>query len=145
MSGRRTRRLPRILAELLHAPEPVLIHEAADVGHDLIVEADRRHLAMQLKASSSPGLVAAAARQFARTTGEAVEGLPVLVVPYMTASGARAADKRNLSWVDLSGNAHLHDGQLHVWVQGVLTPARVADVWPQRSRPRAPGLPASCC
>lgn len=112
------RRLPRILDELLHAPEPVLIDDASDGGNDLIVDADGRRWVMQVKASSSPGLVAAAAQQLARTTGEMAEGLPVLVVPYMTASGARAADERDLSWVDLSGNAHLHDGPLHAWVLG---------------------------
>jgi hypothetical protein len=42
----------------------------------------------------------------------------VLVVPYMTPAGAKAAADRGLNWIDLSGNAHLRDDALYVWVQG---------------------------
>ena len=36
----------------------------------------------------------------------------------MTPAGAKAAEERGLNWIDLSGNAHLRDEQLYVWVQG---------------------------
>jgi hypothetical protein len=36
----------------------------------------------------------------------------------MRRAGARTADERRMNWIDLSGNAHLRDDQLHIWVQG---------------------------
>lgn len=112
------RRLPVILADLFDQPGPqhVLVPESRDAGVDVLVDAGGRRWAMQVKSSSSPGVVADAASRLAALDHNDV--LTALVVPYMTAAGAKAADERRLNWIDLSGNAHLRDDQLHVWVQG---------------------------
>ena len=86
------------------------------MGADVVMDAGQRRWLVQLKSSSSPGVIAAAAPQLAaidRSTARAV-----LVVPFMTPASARAADERRLNWIDLSGNAHLRNEQLHIWVQG---------------------------
>src|SRR5688572_5063772 len=111
-------RLPGILAELFEEPEPdrALISEPGDRGVDAVVEAGGRRWVIQAKTSSSPGTVAVAAERLAALdVGDAV---PVLVVPYMTPAGAKAAAERRLNWIDLSGNASLRDQDLYVWVQG---------------------------
>lgn len=111
-------RLPGILAELLDDPAPpqVAAHEAPDGGADVTIGAAGRRWVIEAKTSSSPGVVARAAEQLtALTSGDAI---PVLVVPFMTPAGVKAAGDRGLNWIDLSGNAHLRDDDLYVWVQG---------------------------
>jgi hypothetical protein len=112
------RRLPAILAELFDEPasEHLLLPEARDAGIDAVVDAGGRRWLVELKATGSPGVVAAAHEYLAAFAGRDV--LTALVVPYMTPAGAKVADERRLNWIDLSGNAHLRDEQLHVWVQG---------------------------
>lgn len=112
------RHLPRIIADLFDepAPERVLTSEAREHGVDVVITARGRRWVMQAKTSSSPGTVAAVADQFAALDDH--DAVAVLVVPYMTPAGAKAADDRSLNWIDLSGNAHLRDDELYVWVQG---------------------------
>ena len=111
-------RLPGIIAELFDEPAPgrVLIPEPRRSGVDLLIDAGGRRWAVEAKASSSPGTVAAAAEQLATLAGD--DAVPVLVVPYMTPAGAKAAADRGLNWIDLSGNAYLRNDGLYVWVQG---------------------------
>ncbi|MBX9718512.1 MAG: hypothetical protein K2X36_06670 [Microbacteriaceae bacterium] len=111
-------RLPRIVAELFDESEPgeVLTPASRDSRVDGFIEAGGRRWAVEVKASSSPGTIAAAADQLATVTGQDV--VPVLVVPYMTPAGARAAADRRLNWIDLSGNACLRGDDLYVRVQG---------------------------
>jgi hypothetical protein len=112
------RRLPAILADLFDesVPDQHLSLKSADVGVGVVVDAGGRRWLVQLKSSSSPGVVAHAARQLAAIDDP--PGRAVVVVPYMTPAGARTADERGLNWIDLSGNAHLRDDRLHIWVQG---------------------------
>lgn len=111
-------RLPAILAELFDEPEPgqPLRIESADMGVDVVVDSGGRRWLVQFKSSSSPGVVAAAAPRLTGFDGQ--DARAVLVVPYMTPAGARAADERHVNWIDLSGNAHLRDDLLHIWIQG---------------------------
>lgn len=51
-------------------------------------------------------------------TQEDPDDVAVLVVPFMTPAGAKAAAERDLNWIDLSGNAQISDGELYVSVQG---------------------------
>jgi hypothetical protein len=130
-------RLPGILAELFDEPEPgsALVLEPADRGVDVAIDAGGRRWVIQAKTSSSPGTVATAAdRLAALDVGGAI---PVLVVPYMSPAGAKAAAERRLNWIDLSGNASLRDDDLYVWVQG-----RPNQFGP-RGRPASPFAPKS--
>lgn len=71
---------------------------------------------MQIKTSSGPGMIATVADRFAGL--DVGDSIPVLVVPFMTPAGAKAAAERRLNWIDLSGNASLRDGELYISVQG---------------------------
>jgi len=130
-------RLPGILAELFDEADPgrSLVLERSDRGVDIAMDAGGRRWAIQAKTSSSPGTVATVAdRLAARDIGDAI---PVLVVPFMSPAGARAAAERRLNWIDLSGNASLRDDELHVRVQG--RPNRFSS----RGRPASPFAPKS--
>jgi hypothetical protein len=124
------RRLPEVLAELFdELPTSGVAVEPGDRGAEVLIDAAGRRWAVEAKNSSSPGVVAETATRFgAQTPSDAV---PVLVVPYMTPAGAKAAADRGLNWIDLSGNAHLRDDELYVRVHG--RPNRFA----------APGRPSS--
>jgi len=113
-----THRLPEILAELLDAPGLRLgAPSAADGGVDLVGSDERGHRwVFQIKASSQPSRVADAARRMRDLRRD--DTIPVLVVPYMTPAGARAAKEAGLNWIDLSGNAHVRSDDLYVRIEG---------------------------
>ena len=132
-----THRLPEILAELLG--EPTLRFEApstADDGVDLVGYDGRGHRwVFQVKVSSQPGRVADTARRMRGLRRD--DTILVLVVPYMTPAGAGAAEEAGLSWIDLSGNAHVRSGDLYVRVQGR------PNLFRSRGRPSSPFAPKS--
>lgn len=110
-------RLPGVIAELFDesAPPHVAPRPLADRAADFVIDTAGRRWVVEAKTSSSPGVVARAAEQLVAAFGDAV---PVLVVPFMTPAGAKAAAERGLNWIDLSGNARLRDEDLYVSVQG---------------------------
>ncbi len=111
------RRLPAILEDLLDEPEiGPLQPQQPNRGLDAILDV-RDHLwLIEIKSTASPGTVASAAEQMnALSTGD---GIRLLVVPFMTPAGAKAAAERDLNWLDLSGNASIRDENLYVSVQG---------------------------
>lgn len=111
-------RLPGIVADLFDEParSATQLGVPNDRGADIAIEAGGRRWLVQAKTSSSPGVVARVADQVAAAPFD--DAIPVLVVPYMTPAGAKAADARGLNWIDLSGNAQLRDERLYVSVQG---------------------------
>jgi hypothetical protein len=130
-------RLPEILTELLGEPglrldAPSETDGEADlVGHD---EQGHRWV-FQVKASSQPGRLADAASRMRDLQRD--DTIPVLVVPYMTPAGARAAEKMGLGWIDLSGNARIRSDDLYVRVEGRPNQFR------SRGRPSSPFAPKS--
>jgi hypothetical protein len=132
-----THRLPEILAELLDEPGLRLdASSAADGRVDLVGHDERgQRWVFQVKASSQPGRVADAARRMRDLRRD--NTIPVLVVPYMTPAGARAAEEAGLSWIDLSGNAHIRSDDLYVRVEGRPNQFR------SRGRPSSPFAPKS--
>lgn len=132
------RRIPRLLAELLDEPSVELAAEEAppDTGIDFLARdtQDRRWI-FEVKASSRPGQVDRAAQQLKAFGG--ADAIPVLVVPYMSKAGAETAARAGLNWIDLSGNASIHDKGLRVWVQGKPNELRAA------GRPSSPFAPKS--
>lgn len=111
------RRLPAVLEGLLDEPDigPPQ-RQPPSSGLDAIVDSQGRRLLIEVKSAASPGVVVSAAEQMARFAPG--DGIAVLVVPYMTTAGAKAAAERDLNWVDLSGNAHIRAKDLYVSVQG---------------------------
>lgn len=108
-------RLPDLLAELLDEPR-LRLRPAGQPPADLLAR-DRhgRRWAFVVKSYGRPGQVSRVAEQTEMIRSIAI---PVLVVPFMSEAGAEAADKAELNWIDLSGNAHLRAEGLHVWLQG---------------------------
>jgi hypothetical protein len=128
------RRLPELLAELLGETDTRVDVEEPASSHSrspglLVSDARGRRWAVEVKSSSGPGRVADAARQLREYSRD--DAVALLVVPHMSSSGARAAEEAELNWIDLSGNAHMRDGDLYVHVQG------------RPNRYRSPGRPSS--
>jgi hypothetical protein len=130
-------RLPEILTELLGEPGLRLdAPSATDGGVDLIGHDEQGHRwVFQVKASSQPGRVADVASRMRDLRRD--DTIPVLVVPYMTPAGARAAEEAGLGWIDLSGNARIRSDDLYVRVEGHPNQFR------SRGRPSSPFAPKS--
>ena len=43
---------------------------------------------------------------------------PLLIVPFMGEKGAKRCQEKHISWIDLSGNAHLHTTSSLIHVEG---------------------------
>ncbi|MFP3900250.1 MAG: type IV toxin-antitoxin system AbiEi family antitoxin [Acidimicrobiia bacterium] len=134
-------RLPSLLATLLglHVDEVEQRRSTAgDLGVDAAFEARGRIWLIEVKSSSSPGVVATAAdrlHHYSEQTG--IDALPLLVVPHMSRAGAETAAERALNWIDLSGNARLRNHDLYVWVEGR------PNQFPRRGRPSTAFAPKS--
>lgn len=108
--------LPEVFERLLEEPPQNIVRAAQfDGGYDALVETRDRRWVVEIKASSSPGVVARTAEHLDQIS---IDGLPLLLVPFMTPAGAKAAAEHALNWIDLSGNAHIRDHDLYVSVQG---------------------------
>ncbi len=130
------RRLPAVLDGLLNEADVSFLQpQAEDGGFDAIISAGDHRWLIEFKSSASPGVVALAAEQM--NSMSTMEGIRLLVVPFMTPSGAKAAAARNLNWLDLSGNANISDGSLYVSVQGRPNQS------PARGRPASAFAPKS--
>ncbi len=132
------RLLPSLLAELLDEEGLDVFPDAGphDRGIDLLADDTRgRRWAIEVKSSSRPGQVERAAAQLGQLVDE--DFIPILVVPFMSKAGAETADQLRLNWLDLSGNAHIRDEGLHVWVKGQPDRLRAA------GRPSSPFAPKS--
>lgn len=130
-------RLPEILADLLDEPNPRFERvQGADERLDAVVVDDHdRRWVFEVKTSSAPGLVASGAEQLAAYAPPGA--IAVLVVPYMTPAGGRAAAERGVNWLDLSGNAHIRAEQLFISREGR------PNAFPARGRPASAFAPRS--
>lgn len=132
--------LPSLFASLLDVGADDVrlgVPPGDDQGLDAIIEAPHHRWLVEIKNSSSPGAVAAAADRLSHLERADSDSAPLLVVPHMTNAGAETAAQRDLNWVDLSGNARLRGRDLYVWVEG--RPNR----FPRRGRPSSPFAPKS--
>lgn len=83
---------------------------------DLVVEAAGQVFLLEVAGAATAGLIFEKASRIA----EFVEGrgIPLIVVPYMGEAGKAACARAGVSWLDLSGNAHLVAPGLRVIVEG---------------------------
>jgi hypothetical protein len=131
-------RLPALLAELLDEPAVELTPEVLRGNRqiDLLArDSQGRRWAFEVKGAGGPGQVDRAAEQLRAMADEGF--IAVLVVPYMSGKGAETAERRGVSWLDLSGNAHIRAENLYISVQGRPNALRGA------GRPSSPFAPKS--
>jgi hypothetical protein len=117
------RQVPAVLASLLDLPEKDVTTErvspGSDPGFDLILRAAGQTFVAQLRATATLGAIAAQARDLVATVKQSRRpAIPLIVVPFMTEAGRRAATAAGASWFDLSGNAHIVGTGLRVIVDG---------------------------
>jgi hypothetical protein len=131
------RLLPRLIDELFDSEEGgLLLARGEDPAVDLVAEGHGHRWIFEVRASSSPGLVSGAAEQLRSLPG-AADALRILVVPFMTPAGEKAAASMRLNWIDLSGNAHIRDDHLYIFVKGQ------PNQFVSRGRPSSPFAPKS--
>lgn len=85
----------------------------------------------EVKASARTAQIVQAAIQV-RAAASALDGVPLVVVPFMGVGGAELCRELGVHWIDLSGNARIAVPGLHVHVSG--QPNR----FPERGRPPTP-------
>jgi hypothetical protein len=95
----------------LHAPVEVLSEAPREV--DLALRSGERTLLVEVKGSDDIATLERAAANLARSGG-----VGVVAVPYMGPKAREWATDRGVSWVDLSGNAEIRDGDLCIIVAG---------------------------
>ena len=98
-----------LLEELLG----VEAHQADGAGRreedfHAVVEAGGELFLVELKRSGSPASIASAVERLrAAASRRGTSANPLLVVPYMPPAAGELASKNGVSWLDLSGNAHI--------------------------------------
>ena len=120
--------VPKRLAGLLAIPESQVKVErhptATSRGQiremDLFVSAGGFNFLVECKTTGQAASVAMAARSVRKFAAEfKKKGIPVVAVPYMGKVGQRLCEEAEVSWLDLSGNAHLFGPRgLRVHVEG---------------------------
>ena len=114
---------PLRLAGLLElSPEElkVKVEPKAHSGRpDIVISWGNRVLVVECRASGQAASVAMAARK-ARDYADALrkKAIPLVAVPYMGEVGRRLCEEAGVSWLDLSGNAHLVAPGLRVQIEG---------------------------
>ena len=123
--------IPAALASLLNVHEGEVAHQAgAELG--LVVSAAGRSFVVKVLGSASPGALAAHASEVvAAARRQRRKTVPLLAVPFMGNVGRQVCEDANISWFDLSGNAHIVASGIRIIVDG------------QPNRFRRPGRPAS--
>jgi hypothetical protein len=125
--------VPATLARLLDvSKDEVKVERGAAQDADLLVRAVGHAFVVEVLGAVSPGPVAAhAERVVAAAKKLRRKATPLLAVPYMTEAGRRAAERAQVPWFDLSGNAHIIAPGLRIIVDG------------RPNRFRGPGRPSS--
>ncbi len=114
-------KVPGILAKLLELPEKevVDVSQKSDTGLDFLLKAAGYNFQVECKSSSSRAPLLMALRQVteARNSFDK-DDIPLIVVPYMGRSGMDLCKEHGLSWLDLSGNAHIRASGLLIHIEG---------------------------
>lgn len=127
--------IPRRLADLLAHP-PSAARVRRELGRarqaDAVVELEGFTFVVEWTGSGTVARVSDAARQaLAHSAKAGKRAIPVVAVPFMGPAGREICEKANVSWLDMSGNAHLVGPGLRVRIDG------------QPNRYKGPGRPAS--
>lgn len=89
-----------------------------DSGVDVIASVDGQTFVIQCKAAAPAAVVATHATRIAQAAKKVRRAIPLLVVPFMGQTARRASEDAHVSWLDLSGNAHIVAPGLRVIIDG---------------------------
>jgi hypothetical protein len=105
------------LAELLGQEPTRVLREphGSDHSSDVLAEFRGVVVIIECKRSSDVASVSGALRALPRRTKRR---LPVLAVPFMGEAGRRICEEAGVSWLDLSGNAHIVAPGLRMQIEG---------------------------
>lgn len=126
LSRRILEEIPKRLADLLGVPlDRVLVrgghgsHHGRENEADLVLESISHRFVIEYKAEGTVAPVSAAIRQvLASSGGGRQKAIPTVVVPYMGMVGQRLCAEAKVSWLDLSGNAHIQGPGLRICIEG---------------------------
>jgi hypothetical protein len=113
--------VPGILANFLELPESDVnvVPQQGKMGPDFLVKASGYHFLVECKSTAARAPLHMALRQISEIKDSYKKGsIPLIVVPYMGKSGMDFCQDHELSWVDLSGNAHIKAPRLLIHVEG---------------------------
>ncbi len=131
-------KVPAALAALLDIPEKQVKAQRRAEDMALIVSAAGQTFVIEALAAAPAGAVALHAERVAKATKALRKrAIPLVAVPFMTEAGRVACDAAGVSWIDLSGNAHVIASGLRVIVGGQPNRFRV------RGRPSSVFAPKS--
>lgn len=117
--------IPDLLSEYLQLPvrqvveQRKLREEGGTVWTpDLVVELDGLRFLVEYKHRSRAEQVGQAIQFIQSGRSQQSQALPLLVVPFMGEIGQKLCERAGISWMDLSGNAWIHHGSVHVTIRG---------------------------
>jgi hypothetical protein len=114
-------KVPGILAKLLELPDKdvTVASQESDTGLDFLLKAAGYNFQVECKSSSSRAPLLMALRQVAEARNSFdKDDISLIVVPYMGRSGMDLCKEHGLSWIDLSGNAHIKAPGLLIHIEG---------------------------
>ncbi len=113
--------VPGILANLLELPvsDVNVVPQERKIGPDFLVNASGYHFLVKCKSTAARAPLLMALRQISEIKDSfKKDAIPLIVVPYMGKSGMDFYQDHDLSWIDLSGNAHIKAPGLLIHVKG---------------------------
>jgi hypothetical protein len=113
--------VPGLLANLLELPgDDVNVEpQQGKIGRDFLVKASGYHFLVECKSTAARAPLLMALRQISEIKDSFKKNtIPLIVVPYMGKSGMDFCQDHDLSWIDLSGNAHIKAPRLLIHVEG---------------------------
>jgi len=113
--------VPALLAKLLEIPESrvSIRRDKKEPETDLVIKADEHTFHVNFRSSNARAPLLLALMRFNEERGDSrQDAIPLLVVPYMGETGSRFCDEHNVTWLDLSGNAHIKAPGLFINVEG---------------------------
>jgi hypothetical protein len=113
--------IPGILATLLELPESDVnvVPQQGKISPDFLVKAPGYHFLVECKSTAARAPLLMALRQISEIKDSfKKDAIPLIVVPYMGKSGMDFCQDHDLSWIDLSGNAHIKAPRLLIHIEG---------------------------
>ena len=112
-------RIPTVFAEFLGVDRKSLHLKSHWNDVDMLIQAEGRSFAVELKATANAPSVQAAAQAVKRAVRQSPRRVvPVVCVPHMGDVGQAICERENVSWFDLSGNGHVTAPGLRVIISG---------------------------